>query len=235
MGKEAELKTLLEHRSQTVQSLSPLNIPEHLDAKTTKKLLALHRRELKDLREARQLELAKEIGLGSLAAIIYSGGQIAKAALEGVLEIEANIAGNPNPVSQGISIAAQALAIAGFATTPFGQWILRNLGFKTPGARNDATGDFCLRLVINGVSAGPGGVHCYTTAAERDQAVNFFQATQIPAEADDNVFSITGIDVHGVPTTIETDLTRAQAKSELARIIAERPGYWRDLKIVVSG
>jgi len=109
------IEKILEKRQLSkIEPLAPLSIPEHLDVKTTKKVLALRRKELKDLKEARYVEAAKEIGLGSVAAIIYSSGQIVKAALEGVFDVAEGFAANPNPVSQLAVTAGGILAIDGF-------------------------------------------------------------------------------------------------------------------------
>src|SRR6266446_4297072 len=75
-----------------------------VDPKTAKALIRLYRKELRDRKYAGQLELAKEVGLGSVAALIYSIGNVTKAGIDALGNIGKGLAENPDPVAQAVAI-----------------------------------------------------------------------------------------------------------------------------------
>ena len=68
----------------------------------------------KEQKEAQRLSFIRDITEGSVAVSLYSGGQILKAVVDGTLEIGKAIAGNPDPVSQGIAIGGGYAAFLWF-------------------------------------------------------------------------------------------------------------------------
>jgi len=144
-----------------------------VDPKIARSLIRAYNKELRLRHSAEQMALAKEIGLGSLAAVIYSGGQIVKSGVEGVLDVEAGIASNPDPVAQGVAIAGQITGLIWFATTPLGKLIFRFAGLGDPGQIPGAIGSGISKILGRDDANGLYGVGI-TSDDERSYVLNFW-------------------------------------------------------------
>lgn len=138
----------------------------------------LHRLEKLDIQKEREKLL-----LGAPATAIYTAGEIAKAGLEGAFNTAAAIAGNPDPITQGVAIASGLLAIGWFVEAHPG--LAKFLGLDkfpnvgpagnsvpppNPGPA-DENGAYCVRaqFPFGGITDA-----CYATTAKRDAAHQYW-------------------------------------------------------------
>jgi hypothetical protein len=79
------------------------------------------------------LDAIKDVTVGSLAAVLFGIGETAKEFVGGVFKVGTAIAGNPDPVSQGIAIGGGVVTLAWFinAYPEIAHFLrLESLGFK---------------------------------------------------------------------------------------------------------
>jgi hypothetical protein len=154
---------------------------EHIDARKAKSMLRLQRR----LEREKTIEQAF-IGAGTVT--IYGLSEIAKETVKGVFSLGSSIAGNPDPISQAISIAGGGIALAWFvnafpnvATTLHldGLRFGTNAGF--PSNKNTAApnspgpgGSFSITLRYVGPYGPYEFTQSYATRADAEASIDYY-------------------------------------------------------------
>jgi len=135
----------------------PHNHQKGKQCRTCRLLRRLAKTEKEKQFQQSALETVKEVGVGSVAAILLGVGEVAKEFVGGVFKVGEAVAGNPDPVSQGIAIGGGIVALAWFIEAyPELAHLLRldSLGFKNLGnsiglklGRDDTNGLYGIEAV----------------------------------------------------------------------------------------